>query len=147
MSTHIKAKVISNTSLSFLGENPLAPYLSYGEKIKHRTITNNVVVYKYTSFYNTKSYYSDDGSLLGELPITYEVIEPEMKFITTKDRVIHGKIQKLNNPTTTYIVNLYEEVYEPFLFFFKHKVLKMIGSELVKITIKEEPIKKSNYEQ
>ena len=46
MSTHIKAKVISNTSLSFLGENPLAPYLSDEEKIKHRKITNNVVVYE-----------------------------------------------------------------------------------------------------
>lgn len=142
MTTHIKAKVISTTSFSFLGENPLAPYLSDGEKIKHRMITNNVVVYVYTSLYNTKSYYDIAGEFLGEVPMTYNVIEPEMKFITTKDRVIYGKIQKLSNPTitTTYIVNLYEEVYEPFLFFFKQKVLKMIGSELVKITIEEEPI-------
>lgn len=142
MTTHIKTKVTSTTSFSFLGENPLAPYLSDGEKIKNRMITNNVIVYSYTSHYNTKRYYDFDGELLEEVPMTYNVIEPEVKFTTTKDRVIYGKIEKLNNPTstTTYIVNLYEEVCEPFLFFFKQKVLKMIGSELVKITIEEEPI-------
>ena len=109
-------------------------------------ITNNVVVYTYTSLYNTKSYFDIAGELIGQVPMTYSVIEPEVRFITTKDRVIYGKIEKLNNPTstTTYIVNLYEEVYEPFLFFFKHKVLKMIGSELVKITIEEEPINLNN---
>lgn len=143
--TQIKTKVISTTSFSFLGDNTLAPYLSDGEKIKNRMITNDVVVHNYTSLYNTKRYYDFDGELIDEVPITYKVIEPEVKFITTKERVIYGKIQKFNNPTTatTYIVNLYEEVYEPFLIFFKRKVLKMIGSELVKITIEEKPINSS----
>jgi hypothetical protein len=138
MRLNIKSKITTTTSYSFLSKNPLSEYLEKDEEIKHREVIRNVTVFTYTSRYNTEKVYDLDY-YVGDFPCKYDVFEPEMKFLTTKGRVIYGKINATGH-SSTYIANLFEEVLEPFLFFFKVKTLKPIGSEIVKIEIKEELI-------
>lgn len=129
-----------SSSFSLLDENPIKEYLKENEGILYREITNIVKLGEYTSKYNEEKICDPfTGEKIGMFPCRYDVSVPEVKFTTTKNRNIITKVTK-GDSVRNYIINFFEEIYVPFLLFFKKKKEQPIGSKVVDIIFDEKPI-------